>query len=385
MKSVYMDHAATSFPKPQEVGKQMLHYVEQIGCNVNRGGYAGAYSAAATVLDTRERICSLFHFPEPRNVIFTSSVTASLNFILKGFLHPGDHVLTSSMEHNAVMRPLVQLKACGVSFDRIPCSSTGELNFDAILPLLRPNTKAIVMTHASNVCGTILLIARVGAFCKEHGLLFLVDCAQTGGAEPIDMQKMGIDALAFTGHKGLLGPQGIGGFLVTDALAARMIPLIVGGTGSFSHLETVPELLPDRFEAGTPNLPGIYGLNAALRYLEQTGIETIRQKETDLTARFLERVCGRSDIRIAGTGDAAKQTAAVSLDFPGRDNAEISFELDSRYGIMTRCGLHCAPNAHKTLGTFPQGTVRFSFGYTNTMEEIDYAADSIEAILSQEV
>lgn len=380
-----MDHAATSFPKPPEVGKQMLYYVEQVGCNVNRGGYAGAYSAAETVLDTRERICALFHFPKPQNVIFTPSVTASLNILLKGFLRPGDHVLTSSMEHNAVMRPLVQLQGCGVSFDRIPGSQTGELDFDAIVSLLRPNTRAIVMTHASNVCGTILPIAKVGAFCKEHGLLFLVDCAQTGGAEPIDMQEMGIDALAFTGHKGLLGPQGIGGFLVTDALAAQMAPLIAGGTGSFSHLETVPELLPDRFEAGTPNLPGIYGLNAALQYLEQTGIEAIRRKETALTARFLERMRGRDDIRIAGTGDAAKQTTVVSLDFPGRDNAEIAFELDSRYGIMTRCGLHCAPNAHKTLGTFPQGTVRFSFGYTNTMEEIDYAADSIETILSQEV
>jgi cysteine desulfurase family protein len=310
-----MDHAATSFPKPPEVGKQMLYYVEQVGCNVNRGGYAGAYSAAETVLDTRERICALFHFPKPQNVIFTPSVTASLNILLKGFLRPGDHVLTSSMEHNAVMRPLVQLQGGGVSFDRIPCSQTGELDFDAIVSLLRPNTRAIVMTHASNVCGTILPIAKVGAFCKEHGLLFLVDCAQTGGAEPIDMQEMGIDALAFTGHKGLLVPQGIGGFLVTDALAAQMVPLIAGGTGSFSHLETVPELLPDRFEAGTPNLPGIYGLNAALQYLEQTGIEAIRRKETALTARFLERMRGRDDIRIAGTGDAAKQTAVVSLDF----------------------------------------------------------------------
>ena len=380
-----MDHAATSFPKPPEVGKRMLYYVEQVGCNVNRGGYAGAYSAAETVLDTRERICALFHFSKPQNVIFTPSVTASLNILLKGFLRPGDHVLTSSMEHNAVMRPLVQLQACGVSFDRIPSSQTGELDFDAIVPLVRPNTRAIVMTHASNVCGTILPIAKVGAFCKEHGLLFLVDCAQTGGTEPINMQEMRIDALAFTGHKGLLGPQGIGGFLVTDALVAQMVPLIVGGTGSFSHLETVPELLPDRFEAGTPNLPGIYGLNAALHDLEQTGIEAIRRKETALTARFLARMRGRDDVRIAGTCDAAKQTAVVSLDFPGRDNAEIAFELDSRYGIMTRCGLHCAPNAHKTLGTFPQGTVRFSFGYTNTMEEIDYAADSIEAILSQEV
>ena len=380
---MYLDHAATSYPKPSQVAEQMLYYVRQVGCNVNRGGYAGAYSAAEQVLDTRERICKLFHFSQPSNVIFTSSVTASLNFILKGFLHKGDHVLTSSMEHNAVMRPLVQLTKQGVTFDRIPCSDGGELDVDAIAPMIRENTRAIVLTHASNICGTIMPIERVGALCKEHGVKLMVDSAQTGGVESIDMQTMQIDALAFTGHKGLMGPQGIGGFVVTNEMASQMEPLIAGGTGSFSHLETMPELLPDRFEAGTPNLPGIYGLNAALSYLETTGIETIRKKEAALTAAFLKNVQDRDDIRIAGTGDAEKQTAVVSLDFPNRDNAEIAYLLDSKYGIMTRCGLHCAPCAHKTLGTFPQGTVRFSFGFFNTMEEIAYASDCITTILQE--
>lgn len=380
---MYMDHAATSYPKPSQVAEQMLYYVRQVGCNVNRGGYAGAYSAAEQVLDTRERICKLFHFSQPSNVIFTSSVTASLNFILKGFLHKGDHVLTSSMEHNAVMRPLVQLTKQGVTFNRIPCSDGGELDVDAIVPMIRKNTRAIALTHASNICGTIMPIERVGALCKEHGLKLIVDSAQTGGIEPINMQTMQIDALAFTGHKGLMGPQGIGGFVVTNEMASQMEPLIAGGTGSFSHLETMPELLPDRFEAGTPNLPGIYGLNAALCYLETTGIETIRKKEAALTAAFLKNIQGRDDIRIAGTGDAEKQTAVVSLDFPNRDNAEIAYLLDSKYGIMTRCGLHCAPCAHKTLGTFPQGTVRFSFGFFNTMEEIAYATDCITTILQE--
>ena len=380
---MYLDHAATSYPKPSQVAEQMLYYVRQVGCNVNRGGYAGAYSAAEQVLDTRERICKLFHFSQPSNVIFTSSVTASLNFILKGFLHKGDHVLTSSMEHNAVMRPLVQLTKQGVTFDRIPCSDGGELDVDAIAPMIRENTRAIVLTHASNICGTIVPIERVGALCKEHGIKLIVDSAQTGGVESIDMQTMQIDALAFTGHKGLMGPQGIGGFVVTNEMSSQMEPLIAGGTGSFSHLETMPELLPDRFEAGTPNLPGIYGLNAALSYLETTGIETIRKKEAALTAAFLKNVQDRDDIRIAGTGDAEKQTAVVSLDFPNRDNAEIAYLLDSKYGIMTRCGLHCAPCAHKTLGTFPQGTVRFSFGFFNTMEEIAYASDCITTILQE--
>lgn len=378
-----MDHAATSFPKPPEVSRQMLYFMEQVGCNVNRGGYAGAYSAAEHVLDTRERICKLFHFEQPENVIFTSSVTASLNFILKGLFRKGDHVLTSSMEHNAVMRPLVQLEKQGVAFDQIPCRVDGTLDVDTIAPRIQKNTKAIVLTHASNVCGTILPIEKVGALCKKHGLMFIVDCAQSGGTVPIDMLKMQIDVLAFTGHKGLMGPQGIGGFVVTDEAAKKMEPLIAGGTGSFSHLDTMPELMPDRFEAGTPNLPGIYGLNAALRFLDTTGTEAIRQKETNLTAAFLERLKDQSDLRIVGTGDANKQTAVVSLDFPNRDNAEIAFLLDSNYGIMTRCGLHCAPYAHKTLGTFPQGTVRFSFGYFNTMDEIAYAADRILSILQE--
>ena len=310
----------------------MLYYIQQVGCNVNRGGYAGAYSAAELVLDTRERIGKLFHFPQPSNVIFTSSVTASLNFILKGFLKAGDHVLTSSMEHNAVMRPLMQLTKNGVSYDRIPCSGKGELNVNAMDSMVRENTKAIILTHTSNVCGTIMPIERVGAFCRERGLKLIVDCAQTGGTEPIDMEKMNIHALAFTGHKGLMGPQGIGGFIITDEMASQMEPLISGGTGSFSHLETMPELLPDRFEAGTPNLPGIYGLNAALCYLEKTGMDVIRAKESSLTAAFLKRMGGREDIRIAGIGDAAKQTSVVSLDFLKRDNAEIAFLLDSQYG-----------------------------------------------------
>ncbi len=377
MKKIYFDNAATSFPKPPQVIRHMVHYMEQIGSNINRGGYESAYSAAGMVLDTRERICTLFGFREPHNVIFTSSVTASLNVILKGYLHEGDHVLVSAMEHNAVMRPLVQLAQGGVAFDRIPCNEYGELELEAVEPLIQPNTKAIVITHASNVCGTILPVGQVGALCAAHGLKLVVDCAQTAGSEAIDMQKMRIDALAFTGHKGLLGPQGIGGFLVTDELAGRMTPLICGGTGSFSHLETMPELLPDRFEAGTLNLPAIYGLNAALRYLEECGIDQIRAREQALTSRFLERLSGNDKIRICGVNDAQKQTAVVSLDFLHMDNAQAAFLLDSEYGIMTRCGLHCAPNAHKTLRTYPQGTVRFSFGSFNTRAEIDRAADAV--------
>lgn len=382
MQKVYFDHAATSFPKPPAVVSAMVAYMERIGSNVGRGGYASAYEAAGTVLAARERLCALLGGPDPRNVIFTLNVTEALNMILKGFLRPGDHVLVSAVEHNAVMRPVVQLAQTGVAFDRIPCDGEGALCLDALDGLVRPNTRAVVLTHASNVAGTIQPVARVGAFCRAHGLRFVVDCAQTAGTEPIDMASMGADALAFTGHKGLLGPQGTGGFLITDEFEKELTPLISGGTGSFSHLETVPGPLPDRFEAGTLNLPGIYGLHAALGFLEETGIGTIRAREQALTARFLAAAAGDDRIRVAGPRTAEGRTAVVSLDFPGRDNAEIAFRLDSEYGVMTRCGLHCAPNAHRTLGTYPQGTVRFSFGYWNTEEEIDYAADVIGRILN---
>lgn len=382
MQKVYFDHAATSFPKPPEVVSAMVAYMERVGSNVGRGGYASAYEAAGTVLAARERLCALLGGPDPRNVIFTLNVTEALNMILKGFLRPGDHVLVSAVEHNAVMRPLVQLSQTGVAFDRIPCDGEGALCLDALDGLVRPSTRAVVLTHASNVAGTIQPVAQVGAFCRAHGLRFIVDCAQTAGMEPVDMGSMGIDALAFTGHKGLLGPQGTGGFLVTDVFEKELDPLISGGTGSFSHLETVPALLPDRFEAGTLNLPGIYGLHAALGFLEKTGIDVIRARERALTARFLAAVAEDGRIRVAGPRTAEGRTAVVSLDFPGRDNAEIAFRLDSEYGVMTRCGLHCAPNAHRTLGTYPQGTVRFSFGYGNTEEEIDYASDAIGRILN---
>ena len=364
MQKVYFDHAATSFPKPPEVVSAMVAYMERVGSNVGRGGYASAYEAAGTVLAARERLCALLGGPDPRNVIFTLNVTEALNMILKGFLCPGDHVLVSAVEHNAVMRPLVQLSQTGVAFDRIPCDGEGVLCLDALDGLVRPSTRAVVLTHASNVAGTIQPVAQVGAFCRAHGLRFIVD------------------SLAFTGHKGLLGPQGTGGFLVTDAFEKELDPLISGGTGSFSHLETVPALLPDRFEAGTLNLPGIYGLHAALGFLEETGIDVIRAWERALTARFLAAVAEDGRIRVAGPRTAEGRTAVVSLDFPGRDNAEIAFRLDSEYGVMTRCGLHCAPNAHRTLGTYPQGTVRFSFGYGNTEEEIDYASDAIGRILN---
>lgn len=385
MKRVYLDNGSTSYPKAPGVGQAVCDFIEHIGTNVNRGGYQEAYAAEDVIIETREKLCRLFNFDKLKNVIFTPSITYSLNYIIKGYLRPGDHVLVSALEHNAMMRPLNQMVDQGVTFDRIPCSQQGELQLDAIEPLLKPNTKAIMMLHASNVCGTLMPLEQVGEICQKHGLTFVVDAAQTAGSFPIDMKKQHIDVLAFTGHKSLLGPQGIGGFLVSDEVASQMIPLVTGGTGSISDQEIQPDFLPDKFESGTQNIPGIYGLHAALCYLEETGIENIHAHEMELCKAFIEKIDALQNekIRLVGVRDMNKRGPVVSFDFIGEDNAEVSFKLDSEYGISTRCGMHCAPNAHKTLETYPQGTVRFAFGFKNTMEDVDYAVQAIQKILQK--
>ena len=360
-------------------------FIENIGTNVNRGGYEAAYAAEDVIIETREMLCKMFHFDKIKNVIFTPSITYSLNYIIKGYLRAGDHVLVSAMEHNAMMRPLTQMLEQGVEFDRVPCNQQGELLIDQMEGMIRPNTKAVLMLHASNVCGTLMPVEQVGQLCKKHGLTFILDAAQTAGAFPIDMEKMNIDVLTFTGHKSLLGPQGIGGFLVSDEVAQQMVPLVTGGTGSVSDSEVQPDFLPDKFESGTQNIPGIYGLHASLSFLERTGIENIHQHEMSLCKAFIEKIDDLHEdcIRLVGTRDMEKRGPVVSLDFQGRDNAEISFLLDSEYGISTRCGMHCAPNAHKTLNTYPQGTVRFAFGWANRMEDVDWAVKAIREILQK--
>ncbi|HWR61219.1 MAG TPA: aminotransferase class V-fold PLP-dependent enzyme [Clostridia bacterium] len=381
MDRAYLDNAATLYPKAPGVGDAVRHFIEDIGCNVKRGVYRSSLSAEETVFDTRERLCRLFNFDRPENVIFTQNITQSLNFILKGLLKPGDHCIVTSMEHNAVMRPLTQLKALGVEFSRVQCDIAGRLEPEDIGREIKSNTRAVIMTHASNVCGTILPLYEVGRLCRDRGAAFIIDSAQSAGALKLDFRELNAGAMAFTGHKGLMGPQGIGGFLIDDSLAKAVEPYITGGTGSFSDSEEQPEYLPDKFEAGTPNLPGIFGLNAALKYLEAVGLESIFSKEMELTAAFIKGAADMKAVRLAGIEGIKGRTAVVSLDFLKRDNAEIAYELDRQYGIMTRCGLHCAPSAHKTLGTFPQGTVRFSFSHFNTMEEIGYAIAAIDKIL----
>ena len=385
MKKIYLDQASTTYPKPECVAKAVYKYMTGIGSNINRGCYENAYDTEEVVLETRELLCELFDGPDCKNVIFTKNVTESLNVVLKGFLKPGDHILTSSMEHNAVMRPIRQLEAEGVFFDRIPCNGQGELLLDTMWGLLKQNTKAIVMMHASNVCGTLLPLKEVGAFCKAHGLKFIVDCAQTAGVFPISMKEMNIDALCFAGHKGLYGPQGIGGFILQEDMIGEISPLLSGGTGSISHTEEIPDFMPDRFEPGTMNLPGVFGLHAALEWLNDTGIENIHNKEKELTELFLKKIQKMDPegekIRLFGKKFVDGRTSVVSIQTPGRDVSEIAYLLDKNYGIMTRVGLHCAPNAHKTLDTYPTGTVRFSFGYFNTEEEVLFAVKALEELL----
>lgn len=379
MQTIYLDNAATSFPKPAGVSARMKEYMDSVGATINRSVYGAAQDAGLVTLRLRERLARLFSFPEkPTHVILTPGATAGLNFILKGFLHPGDHCLVSSMEHNAVMRPLLQLS--GVEFDRIPCDSEGRLDPAAMLPLIRPNTRLCVMAHGSNVCGTVQDAAAVGAICAEHGIAFALDAAQTAGHIPIDFQALHLSALCVPGHKGLLGPSGIGALLLRDDFAHALTPFLAGGTGSASDSEYLPDYLPDRFESGTPNLPGIYGFEEALRFIEETGIDALRAHELELTARFLEGLSTISNLRLCGTEELSRRVGVISVDFTQADNAEAAFRLENEFGILTRCGLHCAPSAHKTLGTFPQGTVRFSLGFSSTAADVDAALAALRAI-----
>lgn len=370
-RNIYFDNGSTSFPKAPNVAEEMCEFLQKGAFNINRGNYQGAYDLEEKVQETRERLLRLFHAPKNVNAIFTPGITYSLNYFLKGYLKPGDHVLISGMEHNAVVRPLVQLEQKGVEWEYVISDERGFTEEESFRRKIKENTKAIIVNHASNVCGTIAPIQKIGELCREKNIVFVVDTAQSAGTLDINMEENNIDFLAFTGHKSLLGPQGIGGFLITKELAQKVEPLIAGGTGSISDQLTMPEFLPDKFESGTMNLPGIIGLHAALGYIEETGITKIHEEKMSLTQYFLERLSEFSEIKIVGLKGREGRVAVVSLDFVGRDNAMIAFDLEDMYGIMTRVGLHCAPLAHQMLHTYPQGTVRFSFSSANTKEEID--------------
>lgn len=383
MKGIYFDNASTSWPKAPGVASEMAGYLENIGCNVGRGSYERAYAVSRKVYETREKLRCLFDAEDNKNVIFTANVTQAINTVLKGFLRPGDHVLISGLEHNAVVRPLEHLKQTGVTYNVIPCDNLGNLEVTCIEKMIKPETRAVIMTHGSNVSGNILPVEAVGGICRSRGLYFIVDTAQTAGLHDISMKKANVSALCFTGHKGLMGPQGIGGFLVTDELAEQMAPLLDGGTGSVSDQLDMPDFLPDRFEAGTLNLPGIYGLSSALDYLSSVDKNELLMIEEQLTSDFIRGVEAIDSLRLVGTADHRNRCALVSVDCLTKDNAQIAFELDRDYGIMTRVGMHCAPLAHRSLETYPQGTLRFSFSHFNTRDEVACALEALQKITAE--
>jgi len=368
---IYFDNASTSHPKAPGVPRAVREILER-GCfNINRGGYSGAYEVSALVLEAREKTAALFDCHDARQVVFTGGLTQSLNMALKGLLRPGDQVVTTQMEHNAVIRPLAQLEAQGVRVDFARSWPDGRLDLADLESKITGRTRLVVMSQASNVCGVILPVREVGAICRGRGALLVVDSAQTAGVLPISMSRDNIDVLAFSGHKGLLAPQGLGGLALSREIADVMVPLIAGGTGSHSHRAEMPAELPDRLEAGTLNLPGIAALSVALDYIAETGVDNIYAREKALLGRLAGGLEAITGVRAVGPENPADKCAVAALDFPGLDNALVAARLDEEYGIMTRCGLHCAPAAHKTLGTFPRGLVRCSLGHKNTEAEVD--------------
>lgn len=382
MDYIYFDNAATSWPKPDVMIAAMMDFNKNIGANPGRSGHRLSIEAARIVFNARETVASLLNAQDPDTIIFTRNATEAINIILHGFLRPHDHVITSSMEHNSVMRPLHDLVTQGIELTVVPCSQEGVLDPSDIERAVKKNTKLIITTHASNVTGTIMPVSDIAGIAKGHGVVYCVDAAQTAGSLPIDVKKHGIDILIFTGHKSLYGPQGTGGFYIRPGLEKMVEPLEQGGTGSRSEYEEHPDFMPDRFESGTPNTIGIAGLAAGARYILDLGIEKIRKKEVSLTAKFLDAISAIEGIRVYGGLDPHKRTAVVSFTIDGILASEVSYTLDKQYNIMSRPGLQCAPSAHRTIGSFPEGTVRFSFGIFNTEEEIRLAIKALEHIVS---
>ena len=380
MRNIYADNAATSFPKAPGVPEQMMRYLTDVGGNLGRGSYAAVTQAEDAAMTLRERLCELLGSPDPEACVFTPGATYGLNMVLKGMLHSGDHVLVSSMEHNAVMRPLNQLE--GITVEKVPCDAEGSLRPEDVASRILPNTRLVCMTHASNVCGTVLPVEEVGALCQERGIAFVVDAAQTAGHLCVSREAFHADAIVVPAHKGFLGPQGIGAVLMSLPFAHKLAPFVTGGTGSRSHQEAQPMELPDKFEAGTLNIPGMYGWLAALDFLAPR-MTALHEQEMRLCARLLDGAARLPHTRVLGKPGPEGRVGVVALDFPGLDNAMVSDRLARDYGIATRCGLHCAPCAHRTLDSFPQGAVRLSLGWANTEADIDDIVSALKIIVTE--
>jgi cysteine desulfurase / selenocysteine lyase len=378
MAMIYFDNAATSWPKPPGVRAALSEYFGEAGGNPGRSGHRMSVAAARVVEDARETLAELLHANDASRIVFTHNATHALNLALYGILRPGDHVVTTSIEHNSVMRPLRHLERTGVELTIVACDQDGMLAVDDVRRALRPRTRLLVTTHSSNVVGALNPIGALAALARDHGVLHLADAAQTAGAIPIDVQELGLDLLAFTGHKGLLGPTGTGGLYVRDGVA--LAPLIRGGTGSDSAHETQPEFMPDVYESGTLNVAGIAGLAAGVRFLSEIGVGAVRAHEANLVTRFLAGASQIAGVTLYGPKDAALRCGVVSFNLAGTVPSEVGLILDESFGIMARTGLHCAPAAHRTLGTFPEGAVRFSFGWFNTTTEVDESLKALREI-----
>ena len=374
---IYMDNAATTLQKPECVAKAVVNAMNSFG-NAGRGLNDASMGASRVVYDTREKLCRLFHGENPKQFAFTSNATESLNTAIQGLIGPGDHVITTMLEHNSVLRPLYEREAVGVELTILKCDTYGNISYEEIEAAIRENTKAIVCTHGSNLTGNLTDIGRIGAIAKKHGILLIADASQTAGLIPIDVQEMQIDVLCFTGHKGLYGPQGTGGIYVRPGVEIK--PLKRGGSGIETYNKNHPAQMPTALEAGTLNSHGIAGLNAALTYIEETGVEHICQLALERMWQFYEGVCDIPGVTVYGDFSGKERVPIVSLNIEDFDSAGVSDELLTEYGIATRAGGHCAPLMHEVLGNVEQGAVRFSFSHFNTQEEVEKAISAIREL-----
>lgn len=380
---VYLDNSSTTFPKPKQVIDGMYHYMLNVGGNSGRGNYSNSLESNRYLYEARESICNFFNYDSPSNVIFTNNVTTSLNMLIKGILNPGDHVITSSMEHNSVIRPLIWCKDnLPIELDILKASSSGFINVNDLKNKITDKTKLVVITHASNVTGSIQDIKSIGKVCSDNNIFFIIDSSQSAGVLNINMKDINANAIAFTGHKSLLGPQGVGGFILDSKFNLSCSSLLQGGTGSLSSSLQQPDFLPDKFECGTLNLPGIVGLAEAIKYINSIGINNIYEHNHYLINHLLSGLLNIDGITVYGDLSGEMITSCISINAKSLDPSELSYCLESN-GIKTRSGLHCSPLAHETIGTYPTGTVRLSLSYFTTREEIDYALTVIKKLVSK--
>lgn len=377
---IYMDNAATTLRKPVQVKEAVLAALDTMG-NAGRGASDPALDASRVIYGTREKLAGLFHAESPSRIVFMANSTESLNIAIKGLCDPGDHVITTVLEHNSVLRPLYECRERGTALTILECDEKGNISYEEMERAVRPETKMIVCTHASNLTGNMIDLERVHAIAKRHGLLLIVDASQTAGVWEIDVQKLGIDVLCFTGHKGLLGPQGTGGMYVRSGVEIR--PLLSGGSGIDTYNTHHPAQMPTALEAGTLNGHGIAGLGAAVSYITETGPDTIRERELALMQRFYLGISGIPGVKVYGDFSTKNRAAIVSFNIGDYDSSEVSDELNVRYGIVTRPGAHCAPLMHQALGTVDQGAVRFSFSHFNTEEEVDAAVRAVKELAEE--